>query len=423
MIRLAIYITLAILLAVGAVWFADHPGNMIITWQGWEIRLSVAVFGLLALLYTIFCWYLFQLYRWFRSENPLTSPKRQQSRRQKGLAELDKGWAALAVHDREAAIRHGKKALGLLPDNNGPRRLLVKATEGKIRQKYLDQLSKDPDGHLLAMACKLDIALSEGDTQGSLALLNDIREKRPNNPWISQQLFDIQTRLGQWTAAAQELTKLAKAKAIDKVTEKHLSAVLAYSQALEADLAGQKKLAREQAELALKNDPAFIPAALLLGRYHLAQGDKGKARKVIEATWKLAPHPELGQFFLKLDPLESVSEKFRRVQKFTALNPDHLHSRHLLARVALDTEHWAEAKKALDYLISTKMATRETYHLLARLDMVQKKDEKAAQAHLAQAAEAAPDPKWCCTTCHTTRENYTALCPTCHTFGQVSWQG
>ncbi|HEC01119.1 MAG TPA: tetratricopeptide repeat protein, partial [Sphingomonadales bacterium] len=251
MIRLAIYITLAILLAVGAVWFADHPGNMIITWQGWEIRLSVAVFGLLALLYTFFCWYLFRLYRWFRSENPLTSPKRQQSRRQKGLAELDKGWAALAVHDREAAIRHGKKALGLLPDNNGPRRLLVKATEGKIRQKYLDQLSKDPDGHLLAMACKLDIALSEGDTQGSLALLNDIREKRPNNPWISQQLFDIQTRLGQWTAAAQELTKLAKAKAIDKVTEKHLSAVLAYSQALEADLAGQKKLAREQAELAL----------------------------------------------------------------------------------------------------------------------------------------------------------------------------
>lgn len=421
MIRLAVYITLAILLAMGAVWFADHPGNMIITWQGWEIRLSVAVFGLLALLYSFFCWYLFRLYRWFRSENPLTSPRRQQSRRQKGLAELDMGWAALAIHDREAAIRHGKKALGLLPDNNGPRRLLVKATEGKDQQKYLDQLSKDPSGHLLAMACKLEIALTENDTQASLALLKDMREKRPNNPWINQQLFDIQTRLGQWTAAAQELTKLVKAKAIDKGTEKHLSAVLAYSQALEADLAGQKKLGREQAELALKNDPAFIPAALLLGRYHLAQGDKGKARKVIETTWKLAPHPELGRFFLKLEPLETAREKFRRVQKFTALNPDHLHSRHLLARVALDTEHWAEAKKALDFLTGAGAATGETYQLLARLDMLQKKDEKAAQAHLAQAAEAAPDPKWCCASCHTARENYLALCSSCHTFGQIKW--
>lgn len=421
MIRLGLYSALAILLALGAVWFADHPGRLQLNWRGWEVRMSMAIFSLLAVLYTISCWYLFKLYRWFRSDNPLTSPKRLASRHEKGLAELDLGWSALAVHDQAAALRHGKKAHSLLPADNGPLRLMLKADIEKDQQKYLGQLHENSNSQMIALRFRLEQELKDQNSNNAHGILQKMQKLSPGNPWISQKLFDILTRLGKWAEAREELNKLVKTKVLGNVEQKCLSAVLCYSQALEADLAGQKKTARDFTEQALKNDPAFIPAALLLGRHHLAQGDMAKVRKVIENIWKLSPHPDLGQFFLKLNPLESPSEKFRRIQKFARLNADHRHSLHLLASVGLDTEHWAEAKQSLDRLVKTEKASRETYHLLARLEMLQKQDRSAAEAHMTRGSNAPPDPMWQCAACNKLWENYTATCPACHTFGQIRW--
>lgn len=419
MIRLAFYISLAIFLALGAVWFADNPGTLLLNWRGWEVRMSVAVFGLLILLYTVSCWYLFRLYRWFRTDNPLTSPKRMASRRQKGLAELDRGWSALSIHDKAAALKHGRKAYSLLPADNGPAHLLLKAGKDK---KYLAQLNADPNSKLLALTFRLEQEFNDGNNKNAHDILVEMQKDQPGNPWICKKLFDVLTRLGMWKEAKEELENLVKCKAMDKARQKQLAAVLCYAQALEADLAGQKKTARDFTEQALKNDPAFIPAALLLGRHHLAEGNKTRARKVIETIWKLAPHPDLSQFIMKLEPLESPSEKFRRIQKFADLNGDHIHSLHLRASVALGTEHWADAKQSLDRLVKDGKASRETYRLLARLESLQKQDEKAAEAYIAQAENAAGDPSWQCDICHNSLKNYTASCPKCHAFGQARFR-
>ncbi len=419
MIRLALYITLAILLALGAVWLADNPGSLLIHWQSHEIRMTVAIFGLLILLYTILCWYIFKLYRWFRTDNPLKSPKRMESRRQKGLTELDLGWAALAVQDRAAALKHGKKARGLLPEHNGPLRLLLRVSTGKAQKDCLRRLEENPNCKISALKFRLD---QESSPQDSLAILQEMRELRPENIWVSRKIFDISAQTHNWAEAKQELAGLSKSKAIDAESQKHLSGVINYCQALEADLSGQKKPACDFALQALKNAPAFTPAALLLARLYLAQGDKSKARKIIEATWKICPHPDLGQFFLDIKPMESPSEKFRRIQKFTALNDSHLHSLHLLAKVSLDTAHWGEAKQALEKILAGNIATHETYHLLSRLEILQKNDQQAAEAHLASAAGAAPDPVWHCGACGTKQPNYIANCPDCHAFGSIIWQ-
>ncbi|MBL4767451.1 MAG: hypothetical protein JKY94_06985 [Rhodobacteraceae bacterium] len=420
MIRLGLYLTLAIALALGAVWFADQPGSLQLTWRGWEVRMTVAVFCLLALLYTLLCLSLYKLYRWFRTDNPLTSPKRQASRHHKGQIELDLGWSALCIDDRAAALNHGKKARSLLPATNGPLHLLLAASDDADSQKYLDLLSDNENTRMVALKQRLDQALANHKTQNAHNILLQMQTLKPTSPWISHRLFDILTRLGSWAEAAQELTKMAKAKTLEVPEQKRLSAVINYAQALEADLAGQKKTAHDFTRQALKNDPAFIPAALLMGRHHLAEGAPAKAAKAMQTIWKIAPHPDLAQFFLKLAPMESPSEKFRRIQKFTALNADHRHSRHFLAKVALDTDHWAEAKQALDNLVTNGQARAETYHLLARLERLQKQDEAAAEAHLVQAAEMPADPPWQCTACNTPRQNYTATCPTCHSFGQVT---
>jgi len=419
MIRLTLYITLAIFLALCAVWLADRPGTLLLNGPDWEVRTSLAVFYLIVIFYTLFCWSIFKLYRWFKTDNPLKSPKRMASRRQKGLAELDLGWSALAVQDTAAALRHGKKARGLLPTENGPLRLLLNVSSEEAKKDYLDRLQKNPNSKLYALKARLDEKLSP---QNALEILQEMRGFQPASPWVSRKIFDISAQLRNWADAKKELTGLVKSKVMTAEVQKHLHTTLSFCQAVEADLSGQKTSARDFARHALKNEPSFAPAALLLARLHLAAGDKSKARKQVETTWKTGAHPDLGQFFLALEPMESPSEKFRRIEKFAALNSDDLHSLHLLAKIALETEHWAKAKHALNKLTSTNRATRETYHLLARLEMLQKNDPEAAEAYRARTKDAAPDPAWQCGACGMKQENYAAACPNCQAFGHIQWR-
>src|SRR5215468_4753820 len=43
MIRVLVYLVIVALLAFGAVWFAERPGDVVITWQGRRIDTSVMV--------------------------------------------------------------------------------------------------------------------------------------------------------------------------------------------------------------------------------------------------------------------------------------------------------------------------------------------------------------------------------------------
>ena len=41
MIRLILFLVLVALMATGLAWLADRPGELVVNWQGWELRTSV----------------------------------------------------------------------------------------------------------------------------------------------------------------------------------------------------------------------------------------------------------------------------------------------------------------------------------------------------------------------------------------------
>ena len=43
MIRVLTYVVVVFLLAAGFVWLAERPGELLVDWQGYEIRTSVMV--------------------------------------------------------------------------------------------------------------------------------------------------------------------------------------------------------------------------------------------------------------------------------------------------------------------------------------------------------------------------------------------
>ena len=64
MVRTVLYFVLIAVLAAGAVWLADNPGEVSINWQGYVIELSVVWLAICALLLMAVTVVLTQFWRW-----------------------------------------------------------------------------------------------------------------------------------------------------------------------------------------------------------------------------------------------------------------------------------------------------------------------------------------------------------------------
>jgi len=385
MIRLTVYIILALLIALGAVWIANSPGEMILTWQVWEIRLSFAFFCLLVLFYTLICWYAYKLYRWFLTDNPLKGPRRLDARRKRGLAALEQGWSALAIDNQAEAQKAGKKALDLLNGEAAPLRLLIKASEGAAQEKYLDLLLGHEDSEIYSLKIQIENNRAENNRAAALEKAHLLYAMQPKNPWILNCLLDLYREEGQWDKAREIFNIAQKAKAFPGEEMARKDAFLYYCSARETDIAGQKKKALDLCLSALKKDPALAAAAVLAARLSVALDDEKRAEKILTNSWSRKPQASVAKQFLTLYSTESAQEKLVRVKRLVATNPDNLLSRHLLAQSAIAAHQWPLAKEALDQVSHNAEATALTHILQAQLESDQKGDLEAVKHRLEQA--------------------------------------
>ncbi|WP_417316584.1 heme biosynthesis protein HemY [Emcibacter sp.] len=421
MTRLTFYIILGVLIALGAAWMVAQPGEMVLTWRSWELRMSFATLTILVLLYSVTLWLLFRLWRALRYANPLHSPQRQAARRRRGHRELDLGWSAWALGDTAEALKHARRARTDLPRENGPLLLLSQCEMEKRRIGILEDLRAKPETAPFALNALLDEAMEEEDYVLALSLARELSTLAPTNRRILKKLFDIEVHHGKWNAAADTLKTARRNKVLDAEEIAHLESLLSYIRAVEADVSGQRADALDLALDAQKKDPGFTPAAQLAARILISRKENGRARKVLENAWKAGPHPELADLFIELAPMESPTERLRRVQQFIRLNPDHAESLHLLAERAIEASHWPEARQALDTLVKAGRATVRTYNLSARLEQKQKKDQIAAEKYLEKAMAAKRDGHWLCRDCGHQPRHYTANCPECDRFDGLEW--
>ena len=102
----------------------------------------------------------------------------------------------------------------------------------------------------------------------------------------------MQCKRKDWDGALETLAQAKKHGHIDRKLADRRRAVLltAQAQAYEDDMPDQAlALASEAHGLA----PDLIPAAAIAGRVHAARGQTPKAAKIVQRTWKIAPHPDL----------------------------------------------------------------------------------------------------------------------------------
>ncbi|MDX2156566.1 MAG: heme biosynthesis HemY N-terminal domain-containing protein [Hyphomicrobiaceae bacterium] len=396
MIRMVLYLVGVAVVATGLAWLADRPGSLLINWEGYEVETSVfraVVLFALAMGVLVFVGSLMR--------QLLTSPASlgryfSRRRQEKGLDALSSGMIAIGAGDRNLATRYAVQARRTLP--NEPLTQLLRAQAAQLAgdrstsRRIFEAMLGSPDTEQLGLRGLYLEAEREGESEAARQFAERALRLNPKLGWPVEALFDMQCKAGDFAAALETLAAGRRSGHFDKALADRRRAVLltAEAQALEEANSGKaQQLALEAHNLA----PDLIPAAAIAARQLAARGATPKAAKVVERTWRLAPHPELALVYAFARPGDSPRDRLERIKRLARMAPDSPEGPVALATAAIEARQWAEARSALSSLIEGGL-TQRVCTLMARIEGGEHEDAGRVREWLSRAVTAPPDPAW-----------------------------
>jgi len=410
-------------LAVLAWRLAETPGEMSLVWHGWRVDTSAsfvavalaAVLGLGALLYAVL--------HGIRILPRRLAQARERRRKEAGYYALTQGMVAIAAGDASEARRFAKRASELL--GRPPGALLIGAQAAQLEgrpdqaRKFYTAMIEAKQTELLGLRGLMALAEQEGDRAKALELGERARALAPKAAWVLTRLFHLQIAARRWEAAETTLRQAIAAKAVGEGAGKRSDAVLFVQLSLMAERNGDRTLAVERAKKALALDETLLPASLQLSALHLAGEEPRRARKTIEAAWRRQPHPDLARLYgLALAETDPV-KRYRALAVLEEAAPEHVETRRVLARAALDAKLWGEARRHIKAVGGAPDAG--FCRLMAELEQSETGNAAAARDWLAKSSEAEPEPAWLCRACGASAREWSALCGHCGDFDSLAW--
>jgi HemY protein len=371
---------------------------------------SIAIAALLLLFVVLYS--LFRLVRMAFLVPRAGSLWRGGRRRRAGDLAVTRALVALAAGEKADARREAHRARALLGDT--PQTLLLTAEAGRLSGRddeampALRALAERKDSAFLGLRGLLASAIAQQNWTEAAALARQAEAAHPGAAWLRQERAQLAIRSGDW------------AEALTLSSPDGPKAALATGAALaEPSPDRAERLARQ----ALKADPSFTPAVLLLAGQLRARGREKNALAVLADGWKRAPHPDIAD--MALAPVTDKLTRAKTAQQLTAGQPDHPETHLLLARTALDAGVVGDARRHLEAMRTAGLNQRRMWLLLAELEEDERGDTEvgrmAQRDALRRAAGADPDPEWRCASCHTPQVAWRAACPVCLTPGSLVW--
>ena len=380
----------------GLAWLADRPGTLTVDWQGYEVRLSVFQAVVLSLVSLAVLWLLASLLRSLWQSPQSVTRFFHKRRQQQGLEALTSGMIAVGAGDRVLAARYATQASRALP--NEPLTDLLRAQtaqlagDRKTAQRVYEQMLLSPQTELLGLRGLYLEAERANDLVAARGLAEQALKRGPKLGWASDALFDMQCRQSDWSGAIVTLASARRNELVSRKDAERRRAVLLTAQAMDLedkDPARAETLACEAHDLA----PDLVPAAEIAGRLLAARGKMQKSTATIEQTWKRVPHPDLAVIHAYARTGDSPRDRLQRVRKLAALTPGNREGIIAIANAAIEARAWAEARAALEPLLSDGLSARICV-LMARIEGGEKGDSGRVREWLARAIHAPRDPVW-----------------------------
>ena len=421
-------IILVLLLVAGAVFVADRPGSVVVEWQDWRLDTSVAVLALGTVFAALAGGWLYVVARkLIRAPRDFLNARRERKRRE-GYRALTLGLAAAAAGDAIEAQRCARRAQKLLSEK--PLTLLLSAQAAQLAgdaeaaKRHFVAMLDEPETAFLGLRGLIARALQAGDEAQALRLLEQARKLRPRTPWVLQGRYELLARALRWDEAEAALAEAIRYKGVTAEEGRHHRAALLYERGRDAQASGRARDALDLAARAHALDPAFTPATAMYAQLLEAAGKKRRARKTIEAAWRLSPHPDLARCYGALYAEETELARVKRFERLAELNPGHAESEVALSQAALKARLWGEARRHLQAAGADGDATPPRLcRLMAEIEETQNGDLAASWLWLERAANStSPDPAYACNACGSLSPSWAPLCLHCRSFDALVWR-
>ncbi len=425
MTRLVIYFVLVAALAALAVWIADEPGRVAISWGDWLLETSPAALAAAAAIFIALGALIFQLVRWLWLGPRNIARARHARRQQRGYVALTQGLVSAAAGDARGARRLARRANLLLGEP--PLTLLLSAQaaqlegEDDLAKAYFEAMLEGPETEFLGIRGLLVQANKAGDTEAALSLAERAFALRPHTPWVLTTLLELQSHAGRWSDALATLRVALRQKAMESEPAKIREAGLLLQQARTARDAGDGREAAKLAERASAAAAAFIPAIIFATGQALALNRRSQAERLIAGAWTNTPHPVLAQYFNQIHNADDALARAKHFEKLAARNPSHPESHLLLASGALEAKLWGTARSHLKAALEARPSAG-IYRRLAHLEEAEHNDAEAARRWLLAASEAEPDPMWVCDECGVPESDWSLACTSCGALDRMTWR-
>ena len=422
MLRLVAFLVAVALAATGLSWLADRPGSLLINWQGYEIETSVfKAIVILAFLIglSILAWsFITALWRSPASLGAFFNRRRQV----RGLEALSSGMIAIGAGDRGNATRFAIEARKALP--NEPLTQLLRAQAAQLAgdrvtsRRMFEAMLASPETEQLGLRGLFLEAERESEREAARQFADRSVELNPKLGWAVDALFDLQCKDKDWAGALKTLVIARRHQHHDKVVIERRRALLltARAQALEeSDPDRSMALAIEAHHLA--HD--LVPAAALAGRMLAARGHTKRAAKIVERTWRRAPHPDLAMVHAYARIGDSPNDRLERAKRLAQLNQHSIETPIAIATAAIEARDWATARQALERLDSARM-TQRVCTLMARIEGEENGDKGRVREWLARAVHAPRDACWVAD--GAVADRWAPVSPVTGTFDAFQWR-
>jgi HemY protein len=396
MIRLVVFLVAILAAAAGLHWLGERPGTVSLVWQGYVVETSVFRFVILSALAVVGATLAWSGLRVLWRAPALIGRHLNRRRERKGLDAISTGMIAIGSGDKRSAVQAAVLARKALP--NEPLTHLLRAQaaqlqgDGTTARRIFEAMLASPDTEQLGLRGLYLEAVKVDEHEAARQFAERALALNPKLEWPAVSLFDLQCRSGAWDGALETLASARRHGHVDEATAKRRRAVLLTAQAMAQEEAEPDR-ALEKALEAHGLAPDLVPAAALAARVLAGRGMTAKAGKIVDRTWKIAPHPDLAAAYAYARAGDMASDRLARVRRLAALNPTSLEGPIAIATTAIDMRAWSAAREALAPVLGTNPSAR-VCALMARIESDGANDVGRAKEWLSRAVQAPRDPAW-----------------------------
>ncbi|MDX8525262.1 heme biosynthesis protein HemY [Mesorhizobium sp. MSK_1335] len=398
MIRILVFLAAVFGLGLGFAWLADRPGEMLVTFNGYQyqVTLMVAAVAIVAVVAAVMIvWWLvksvwnspYTISRYFRVR-----------RRDRGYQALSTGMIAAGAGDGALARKKTKEAAKLISSDQEPLINLLDAQASLLegdhegaREKF-ERMLDDPEMRLLGLRGLYLEAERLGDRNAARHYAGRAAAVAPQLAWAAESTLEELTERGDWDGALKLVEAQKSTRQIERDAANRRRAVLLTAKA-QALVGSDPNAARTAALEANKLVPDFAPAAVIAADMVFRQNDVRKGSRILEAAWKAEPHPDIAELYTHARPGDAVLDRLNRAKKLQELKKNHAESSMAVARAALDAQDFATARREAEAAI--RMDRREgAYLLLADIEEAETGNQGKVRQLLSKAVRAPRDPAW-----------------------------